>query len=73
MNYLILIQTLISSVQAVESLMPASAGADKFKAVVTMAEAVVGSVQVELPAIQGIVKVLVDGFNLSGLFKRKAV
>ena len=55
MNYLILLSQLISSVQAVESLMPASAGADKFKAVITMVEAVLGSVQAELPAIQAIV------------------
>lgn len=72
MNYLILLSTLISAVQSVETLMPTSTGVDKFKVVVTMVEAIVGSVQAELPAIESIVKTLVDGFNAIGKFTKKA-
>lgn len=71
MNYLILLSQLAQAVVAVDALMPQSAGADKFKAVITMVEAVLGSVQSQLPAIQGVVKVLVDGYHATGIFTHK--
>lgn len=73
MNYILLISTLISSVKAIESLMPSSAGKDKTLAVITMVEGVVGSVQPMLPAIESLIGTLVAGFNATGLFQKKQV
>jgi hypothetical protein len=72
MNYLILITQIISSVKAVEALMPASAGNDKLNAVVAMVEGVMGEIGPLLPAVQGLIATVVAGFNAIGVFRKKA-
>lgn len=71
MNYLLIINTLIASIKAVEQLMPDSKGKEKFDAVIVMIESVVGSVSPLLPALEMIATTLVHGFRASGLFTKK--
>jgi uncharacterized protein YybS (DUF2232 family) len=73
MNYLLLIQTMISSIHAVEQLMPESTGKQKFDAAVTMVEAVVGDVQPMIPALMTVATTIVNGLRATGVFKAKSV
>ncbi len=72
MNYLLIIQTLIASIHAVEQLMPESTGKAKFDAAVTMVEAVVGDVQPMIPALTGVATLVVNGLRSIGKFKAPA-
>jgi hypothetical protein len=69
MNYLLLIQTMISSIHAVEQLMPESTGKQKFDAAVTLVEAVVGDVQPMIPALMTVATTVVNGLRSAGVFK----
>ena len=71
MNYPLLLTTLISSIKAVETLMPSSQGKDKFDAAIVLVEAALGSVQSILPSLQPIATLLVNAFRASGAFAPK--
>jgi hypothetical protein len=73
MNYLLLIQTMISSIHAVEQLMPESTGKQKFDVAVTMVEAIVGDVQPMIPALMTVATTVVNGLRSAGVFKTKPV
>ncbi len=71
MNYILTIKTLIEAIKAVEELMPESAGKEKFSAAIELVEAVVGSVQGSLPALQRIATLIVTAFRATGAFTKK--
>jgi hypothetical protein len=73
MNYMLLIQTMISSIHAVEQLMPESTGKQKFDAAVTMVEAVIGDVQPMIPALTMVATTIVNGLRAAGVFNAKPV
>lgn len=70
MNYLLLLQTLTGAIKAVEALMPASAGKDKFDAAIMLVESVVGSVAPMLPQLQAIAALVVTGLHAVGAFTK---
>ena len=72
MNYLLLLKTLVAAVKEIESLMPQSAGKDKFDAAIALVEGVVGDVQALLPQLTPIVSLVVAGLNAAGIFKKSA-
>lgn len=72
MNYLLLIQTLIASIHAVEDLMPDSTGKEKFDAAIKLVEAVVGEVQPMIPALTAVATLVVNGLRATGKFKKPA-
>ncbi len=70
MNYILMIQTAIAAIRAVEALMPSSQGKEKFDAVIAIIEGVFGGVQSILPQVTPIINLLVAAFNASGVFKK---
>jgi hypothetical protein len=72
MNYMLLIQTMISSIHAVEQLMPESTGKAKFDAAIALVEAVVGDVQPMVPALTSVATLVVNGLRSVGKFKAPA-
>ena len=72
MNYILTIKTLISAIKAVEALMPASKGKEKFDAALALVEAVVGDVTPIIPALQAIAALVVTGLRATGIFAQKA-
>ena len=72
MNYILVINTLIAAVRAVEQLMPDSTGKEKFEAAVTMVEGVVGTITPMIPALSAVATALVTGFRAAGVFAKKA-
>lgn len=72
MNYLLLIQTLISSIKTVEQLMPDSTGKEKFDAAIAIVEGVIGTVTPLIPALLALATTVVNGLRAAGVFKVKA-
>lgn len=72
MQYIILIQTIIAAVKAIETLMPESTGREKLQAAIATTEGIMGSLATSLPAIEAFVAVVVAGLNASGAFRKKA-
>ena len=72
MNYILVLQTLVASIKAVEQLMPDSPGKDKFDAAITLVESVAGSVQSVLPALHAIATLVVNALRVAGVFAKKA-
>ena len=71
MNYILIVQTLVASIKAVEQLMPDSPGKDKFDAAIALVESVAGSVQSVLPALQAIATLVVNALRVTGVFAKK--
>ena len=51
MNYLLLIETVFSSIKAIDQLMPGSPSKDKLAAAIALIEGIVGTVAPMLPAL----------------------
>lgn len=72
MQYIILIQTIIAAVKAIETLLPNSTGKEKLQAVLATVDGIMGDLTTSLPAIEAFITVVVAGLNASGAFKKKA-
>lgn len=70
MNYILLLQTLTGAIKAVEALMPASAGKDKFDAAITLVESVLGPVTSIAPQLEAIATLVVNGLHAVGAFTK---
>lgn len=73
MNYIALVSTLISTIKAVEALLPNSTGKEKLDLVVATVEGIFGEVTSILPQLTSLIAVIVTGFNKLGVFTKKAV
>jgi hypothetical protein len=71
MNYILLIQTFISAVKAVEQLMPASKGKEKLDACIAIVEQIFGDVQPLVPVLTAIATSTVTALRAMGVFKAK--
>lgn len=71
MNYFLMIKTFIAAVKTIETLMPDSAGKDKFDAVMLIVEEVIGSVSSFAPQLQALATLLVTGLRATGAFSTK--
>ncbi len=72
MNYILLIKTLIAAIKDVETLMPASAGKDKFDTAIAIVESIVGDVSPMLDTLKQIATNVVNALRIAGLFKTTA-
>lgn len=69
MNYITMIPFIISTIRALEDLMPQSPGTEKFSALVSTIESVYGSIVSDQPALQKYVTGVVNLLKLLGVFK----
>lgn len=67
-----LMSAIVHSVQAAESMLPQSSGADKLKAATDCVVGKVAAAQAVVPHIEAIVSSMVSIFNATGLFKKNA-
>ena len=72
MNYILVLQTMVSAIKAVEALMPDSPGKDNFDAALVMVTAIVGDVTPLIPALKMVATLVVNGLRSVGIFGKKA-
>jgi len=73
MNYIALIQAIISAIKTIEQLMPDSPGKEKADAVIALITEIFGDVTPQLPAITATITNVVTTFKAIGLFQSKKV
>lgn len=67
MQYVLIIQSLLQLIKAIESFMPNSSGKDKLSAVLTALEGLYG----EVPNVIPVINTFVATLNASGVFSKK--
>lgn len=72
MQYLILIKTFIAAIKTVEQLMPDSKGKEKFDAALAIVSEIVSVADAQIPALQAVATLVVNGLRAAGVFKAKA-
>ena len=67
MDYITLIRTTVAAIKSVEQLMPTSTGKQKFDTAIALIEEVMGDISPLIPALTGIVTLLVNTFRKTGV------
>lgn len=71
-NLTTLIPLIVNTIKAVETMLPNGTGKEKLDAVIATIEAIFGALGEAMPAITNFIGVVVGGFNMLGIFRKKA-